>query len=397
MPAPAASAPPAAKLNLKWPSEGAGSAPPPQSVAPRPAPPAQPKASAPAAQRPIPPVSQPNPAAEPPKQGPVIKIKRPSEGGGPTPPSPPGTGAPAAQPPSPPPSTASEVRLGVAMPAAVRRGEAFVARFAAYADRFRDDVVRVLRAESPSAGPRLDLQRCRWRRGATVTVRLSAEPAAVDNPVRTFEWDGAWEVLRFDVGVPRDANADVLVLRFDVAVEGLPLVSLRPEVALSSPAVRPAGATSDVRWEERGTPTSAFASYAREDRRDVLSRVRSLQIFADVDVFLDCLSVRPGDEWRAALEREIRSRDVFWLFWSRHARGSSWVEWEWRQALASKTLANIQPHPLEPADRAPPPPELSALQFGAQYEWYLSALHESWLRRQFRVVRYHVRSLLGRT
>jgi hypothetical protein len=268
-----------------------------------------------------------------------------------------------------------------------------VARFAAYAEPFKDDVVRVLRAEAASAEPRLDLQRCRWHPGARVAVRLDAKPATIDNPEQTFIWAGAWQILRFDVHVPSDADTNNLILRFDVAVEGLPLVSLRPEVAvLGAAATRGTTAIPDTNWAEQRVPTTAFASYAREDRRDVLSRVRSLQIFADVDVFLDCLSIRPGEEWRPALEREIRTRDVFWLFWSRHAQRSSWVEWEWRQALASKSLGGIQPHPLEPADLAPPPTELSALQFGGQYEWYMSALRESWVARKLRVLRHRARS-----
>jgi hypothetical protein len=72
----------------------------------------------------------------------------------------------------------------------------------------------------------------------------------------------------------------------------------------------------------------------------------------------------------APLRDEIVSRDIFWLFWSREAMKSPWVEWEWRTALAAKTIDGIQPHPLEPSDLAPAPEELSALQFGTIYEWY---------------------------
>ena len=45
---------------------------------------------------------------------------------------------------------------------------------------------------------------------------------------------------------------------------------------------------------EQIAPKSAFASYAKQDRRDVLSRVRSLQIFTGIDVFLDCRRARDG-------------------------------------------------------------------------------------------------------
>jgi hypothetical protein len=127
-------------------------------------------------------------------------------------------------------------------------------------------------------------------------------------------------------------------------------------------------------------PKSAFASYVTSDRREVLSRIRSLQIFTGIDVFLDCLSIRPGEQWKPKLQDEIRNRDIFWLFWSRGAMKSQWVEWEWRTALATKSIARIQPHPLEPSELAPAPKELSDLQFGALYEWYIVHLRQSWLR-----------------
>jgi len=110
------------------------------------------------------------------------------------------------------------------------------------------------------------------------------------------------------------------------------------------------------------------------DRREVMARVQSLRIATKMDVFLDCLSIRPGEKWKETLREEISRRDVFWLFWSRHALSSEWVDWEWRTALAEKTLDGIQPHPLEPADLAPPPPELADLQFGSLYEQMLLSL-----------------------
>ena len=100
------------------------------------------------------------------------------------------------------------------------------------------------------------------------------------------------------------------------------------------------------------------------------------------------------EEWKQILTGEIRERDIFWLFWSRSAMDSPWVGWEWRTALASKSLMGIQPHPLEPAELAPPPQELSDLQFGAVYEWHLSGLRESWLTRRCRTLWRRAMSVL---
>jgi hypothetical protein len=266
-----------------------------------------------------------------------------------------------------------EVYLGAAAPYAVCPSEEFVVRFAAYTETHRNEVLRVIEQEAPSAHQRLDLESCLWRPGAKVNVRLNAHYVEVTNPVQTFIWNGAWRVLRFDIKVPFDVKMNTIILKFDVAVEGLPIIAIRPEIEISRKGYKK---TNGVSTTESTAPRSAFASYAKEDRRDVLGRVRSLQIFTKIDVFLDCLSIRPGEKWKSKLRDEIHDRDIFWLFWSRSAIASKWVEWEWQTALVEKSLAGIQPHPLEPADLAPPPKELSELQFGAMYEWYIFQLRK---------------------
>lgn len=290
------------------------------------------------------------------------------------------------------PLVSEEVHLGVAAPGAVCPGEEFVARVAAYTEAHRSEVVQVIAQEAPSAQPRLDLETCRWHPGTKVTVRLDAHYVEVSNPIQTFKWNGAWCVLRFDAKVPVDIEVNTIILRFDIAVEGLPIVAIRPEIAVS----RKEKEKETISSVSVIAPSRAFASYAKKDRRDVLGRVRSLQIFTGIDVFLDCLSIRPGEEWKSKLKKEIHERDVFWLFWSRSAMASEWVEWEWRTALAEKSLAKIQPHPLEPLELAPPPKELSSLQFGAMYEWYVSQLRESPITRLFRTLLHKAVSLVRR-
>ncbi len=281
-----------------------------------------------------------------------------------------------------------EVHLGVATPTVLSPGEEFVVRFAAYTKECRSEVRRAIEGEAPSAQPRLDLETCRWRPGATVTVKLNANHVAVANAVQTFKWNGTWRLLRFDARVLDNIEQDIIMLRFDVAVERLPIVALRPEISVLKEKNSASRKSAGISVTEQAAPKSAFASYAKKDRRDVLARVRSLQIFTGIDVFLDCLSLRPGDEWKPKLREEIDRRDIFWLFWSRSAMASPWVEWEWRTALADKTLARIQPHPLESMEEAPPPQELADLQFGVLYEWYISQLRESSLKNLFRVLSY---------
>jgi hypothetical protein len=266
-----------------------------------------------------------------------------------------------------------DIFLGTASPNTVTHGEEFTARFTAYKSTHRIMVREIIDREAPSSEPRLDLESCKWKKGAKVTVRCHSNNLEIQNPVQKFEWNGTYHILRFDAKVRNDVSTNRIIIKFDVAVEGLPIVFLRPEINLiktESDAER----VSQLSLTEDIAPETAFASYAKGDRGSVLGRVRSLQIYTGIDVFLDCLSIRPGEKWKPKLEDEIRIREIFWLFWSRRAKKSEWVEWEWRTALKYKSLEGIQPHPLEPEELAPPPEELSDLQFGSMYEWYLTDL-----------------------
>jgi hypothetical protein len=288
-----------------------------------------------------------------------------------------------------------EVHLGASTPPSVSLGETFVARFAAYTDTNRYMVKAVIEQEAPTSQLRLDLDRSRWRKGTKVSARLECGHATVANQVQTFSWDGSYKILRFDVTVADNVRGDTLILRFDVAVEGLPIISLRPEVQIRREQ-QYGIATPSASFVEVRAPRSAFASYAASDRREVLGRIRSLKISTRMRVFTDCMSIRPGEQWKPKLCYEIGSRDIFWLFWSRKAMKSKWVDWEWRTALAAKTIDGIQPHPLEPSDLAPAPKELSALQFGTMYEWYIHHLRQSGFRRVWRQVGLWFRKLLHR-
>ncbi len=276
-----------------------------------------------------------------------------------------------------------DVWLSTAAPPQVARNSKFVARFSAYTEEYRSQVTKAVIAEAPEAKLHLDLHTCQWEPGTKVTVTLSAEPLHVEEPSQPFVWNGKWEILKFDVSAPDSITEGRFILRFDVFVEGLKIAKLRPELKI----VHSQTAEKEERELEIVTaPDKAFASYASPDRREVLGRIRSLQIFTRIDVFLDCLSIHPGEPWKDRIKDEIADRDIFWLFWSRNALQSEWVDWEWRTALAGRTLDYIQPHPLEGPDVAPPPTELAALQFGSLYESFLSQMKRSWW--ECRVIQY---------
>ncbi len=253
-------------------------------------------------------------------------------------------------------AAASPVRLGASAPPSSRPGDEFTARFAAYLPEDEAEVDALLRKLSPRAAPVLGQEDCLWRPGTEVRVSVAGKGLSIDPPVQDFVWQGRRILLAFDVAVPADAPEGIVVLKFDVAIDGIVVARLRMDLAIRAGAVADAPRTLTVE-----AARSAFASYSSQDRQRVLDRVAALQISAGMDIFLDCLSLHPGEHWEPRLEDEIRRRDLFLLFWSRPASESKWVEWEWRRALADGKKDDMEIHPLENGIK--PPPELGDLHF----------------------------------
>jgi hypothetical protein len=91
------------------------------------------------------------------------------------------------------------------------------------------------------------------------------------------------------------------------------------------------------------------------------------KICRDLDVFVDVLSLRSGEDWEIQIQRQIRVRDVFFLFWSLNASRSVEVDREWRIALQMRGIEYIDPVPLSDPRVSPPPKELASLHFNDLY------------------------------
>jgi hypothetical protein len=258
------------------------------------------------------------------------------------------------------PTQPTEVLLGASAPSAVPPGDEFTARFIASLPqdeaRIRADLARIAAGDAVHLG----VKRCRWQRGTEVTVALAGRHLDVSPTPQRFVWNDESVVLEFDVAVGADAPVGRTVLKFDVAIDGIVVAMLRINLEIT------AGPRDDRPAADRAVAArTAFASYSSRDRARVLDRVAAVRIAAGLDVFLDCLSLNPGEAWKPRLAGEIRARDLFLLFWSPDSAQSQWVEWEWRTALAEKGEAAMQLHPL--ATGVMPPEELKHLHFGDVY------------------------------
>lgn len=90
-----------------------------------------------------------------------------------------------------------------------------------------------------------------------------------------------------------------------------------------------------------------------------------------MDLFFDVESLRRGENWESRLYREISGRDLFYLFRSKNAAASDWVQKELQYALSQKTVDYIEPIPLEGPDICPPPESLMGKHFN---DWTLRYL-----------------------
>ena len=254
-------------------------------------------------------------------------------------------------------------------PARVAPGESFVLDLWAHREELKLSVVEAARqartrdVRVATKGP-VEIDR-----STTILVRLSIPDLRILALEDAIQWTGTTGNASFPITVPPDVSAGVHLGSCSIFVGPLLVSRLHFELCIVDDARNATAGLVDATVGETRL-RSAFASYAAEDREHVLSRLQGiLKVLPDLDVFLDVLSLRSGDDWQSRIREEIKVRDVFYLFWSLAASRSEWVDFEWRTALAERGRDYIDPVPLEQARFAPPPTELAGLHFG---DWTLS-------------------------
>lgn len=248
------------------------------------------------------------------------------------------------------------VHFSVTSPPVVARGETCLMDVWAYVGTQRQAALR--RAHEEASGRGLQVKSrgpVKVARGNILTVRPHIQDLTIDPPQETILWEGEIGNATFAVTVPEDANLGPHAGSCEFHVNGLRVATMRFLIGVGTEAAQAA----PIRCHE-ARARSAFASYASADRDDVLARVHGMQkAVPQLDVFLDVARLRSGDDWQQRIRQEILQRDVLYLFWSRAAAESHWVEWEWRCGLRLHGVEFIDPVPLVSPDEVPPPSELA--------------------------------------
>lgn len=253
----------------------------------------------------------------------------------------------------------------VTVPHAVQPRDQFLVNVWAHLARHRELVLRQAReafAREILAQPKGPFE---VARGTILLVQVTIEGITVEEPEDTILWAGEIANATFVATVPDSALEGSRLGVATVRAAGLRIAQI-PFVLTVKQTV-----TGRVPVPHEGESLQkAFASYAVEDRGEVLGRIQGMQKVApQLDVFVDVLSLRSGEDWAQRIRTIIPASDVFYLFWSQHAKESVWVESEWRCALETRGIEFIDPVPLVSPEVVPPPPELASKHFN---DWVLA-------------------------
>ncbi len=267
--------------------------------------------------------------------------------------------------------TVDHVHVTVTAPAALQPGHAHELRLWAHLENQMPGVLERARAAFGTLDPRRILRKTEGPfeipRDTSLHIRLSVEDIAIADPHKIIRWTGDIGCAAFVVKVPPGYPSGPKAATASIRVQGTELAKVDFVLNVGM------GRTRRQQLPARLTRhRAAFASYASEDRDAVLARIQGIQKAAPyMQIFVDVISLRSGEDWERRLLDIIPRMDVFYLFWCRHAKGSQWVEREWRCAYQAKGIDFIDPVPLEPAAAAPPPAELARKHFSEPILAYL--------------------------
>lgn len=259
-----------------------------------------------------------------------------------------------------------KVEFAVFAPQEIARGSKFVLEIWAYHEYEYGFVLQTTKeAKLDNIGVK---HGTRIISGILLKISITIEKLKIDEATETFFWNGDPTNIQFFVNVPSDILIGDYFGSAVISHSGITLAKIKFIITIENSRINNFINTT----REKFYPTTAFASYANENRTEVLSRMQGMNIVApDLEIFFDVFSLRSGENWQKKLEKEVIDKDIFYLFWSRYAAKSIWVEREWKLALNNRGLDYIDPIPLEDVRDAPPPEELKSLHFHDFYIPYI--------------------------
>lgn len=267
--------------------------------------------------------------------------------------------------PAPGPVTADDVQFRGTAPETIHPGEYFPVKIMMYRE---DDYQRADRESAAVADKTKSASSSVFQAavGQQFRIALQSPDIELDCEPQQLRWNGKFAAADFEVYLPEEYDRRQLRLRGRVYSDNAVLTDLK--LILQIGAVQPQTVAC-----EKVCLRSAFISYASADRAKVVARIQGIQLARpDMELFFDVESLRRGENWEPRLYREISGRDLFYLFWSKNAADSQWVQKELEYAVTQKTVDYIEPIPLEGPEVCPPPQSLMCKHFN---DWTLRYLN----------------------
>ena len=211
--------------------------------------------------------------------------------------------------------------------------------------------------------------------GQSIRLELEIEGATIKDSIREIDWKGETSLVTFDVQAP-DAGFEELMPVVGIYVDNLPVG--RCAWIIEEAKGRENAPTKTANF----SPYSrAFLSYSSNDRIAVLNFAQFLDSMK-IEYFQDLLSLEPGARFAEVFETEIKKCDVFVLFWSSHAKHSSWVVKEAllahrRRDSSLNGLPDFRVVLLEGPPPPEPPASLGSVVHFNDYIRYVISAHEN--------------------
>ena len=274
---------------------------------------------------------------------------------------------------------ADEVHCTVFAPLQVSPGDSFLVQVFAHLAEQARQLLAMPKAADADARRRdsVELDE-RVEFGQELVFELTLVGLDVREPTTMpLVWKGKPRSVKFDVHVPEGCPSKSVIGTVHIYRLNVPIGILRFKLEIVPGAQAASGPPSEPVPEQKFVRYRyAFISYASEDRAEVLRRVQLLPL-VQIDYFQDITSLDPGDRWAQELYREIDKSDVFFLFWSKAARNSEWVEKEVLYALEHRhgdegVAPVIKPVILEGPPPVAPPERLRSLHFNDKMMYFIS-------------------------
>jgi hypothetical protein len=251
------------------------------------------------------------------------------------------------------------VHFTITAPPKVEEQSSFIINLWTHLDQQREELLK--RAREMAEEGKIKIQSVgpeHVTRGTKLLAALQINDLNVKDPIKSILWEGEIASTNYSVNVPKGVSGGKKDGTIKIFVEGCLITTLDFKIIISDTAKEIEQIPTIVKQYHK-----AFCCYASADRNQVIYCIQGIKKVApDMEIFLDVLLLRSGENWEEKIREIIPQNDIFYLFWSQNAKKSKWVEKEWRCALETKGLDFIDPVPLS-REIIPPPPELEGKHF----------------------------------